>query len=236
LHIIEGKLDLLVLLFETFLILTVFNASSYFGTTTYSKAIDYVGVALTALLLLWVLVSCRFHFGYSTKDLGLTVSSVSRRQWVLVFATMSIFYLIAFVVEIVSPSEIKGEVTLARLFSVAAFTLTFGPIFEELLFRGYLFKRSKEVLKSRVGSDVLASFFSGLAFGFWHYPSPILLFYFNDPIIKVYENLSMFVLAASAVGVILGEIRRRTRSILPGALLHFCGNSMYVIAMALKIF
>jgi len=41
----------LVLFFETFLILVVFNASSYFGTTTYSKSMPSIGVGLTVLLL-----------------------------------------------------------------------------------------------------------------------------------------------------------------------------------------
>ncbi|MHA1833795.1 MAG: hypothetical protein ACTSV7_07375 [Candidatus Baldrarchaeia archaeon] len=37
------------------------------------------------------------------------------------------------------------------------------------------------------------------------------------------------------MGIFLGEIRYRTRSIVLGNILHFCANSMYVVAMALKL-
>lgn len=227
----------LILLLEILLILVVFNASSYFNTTTYAKSIDIVGVALTMFLLFWIWVNSRFHFGYGRNDLGLTVSSVSRRQWTLVFATVFLLYLVAFAVESVFQTEVEGEVTLTRLFFTAVFTLTFGPIFEELLFRGYLFKRSQDAFCFMAGSKLsIASVFSGLAFALWHLPTPIILLYFNDPIIKVYGDLSAFILAASVMGIILGEVRRTTKSILPRAVLHFCANSIYVITVALRLF
>ena len=227
----------LILLFETLLILVVFNASSYFRTTTYVKSIDFIGVALTILLLFWIWMNSRFRFGYGMTDLGLTVSSVSRRQWRVIFTIAFLLYFVAFTTELVFPSEAKGEVTPTRLFLTAVFTLTFGPIFEELLFRGYLFKRSQDALHFKAISKIsIASVFSGLAFGLWHLPTPLILLYFNDPIIKVYENLLAFVLVASVMGIILGEVRRRTKSILPGVFLHVCANSIYVITMALRLF
>ncbi|MFQ6126337.1 MAG: lysostaphin resistance A-like protein [Candidatus Heimdallarchaeota archaeon] len=226
-----------VLLLETILILVVFNASSYFNTTTYSKSIDTVGVALTALLMFWIWGNSRFRFGYDLTDLGLIASSVSRKQWVGVFAIGTLFYLVAFALEVVFPSEIKGDVTLIRLLVAAVFTFTFGPLFEELLFRGYLFKRSQDALPSSPSSKIAAaSLVSGVAFGFWHLPTPLLLLYFHDPIIPVYANLLPFVFFASLLGIFLGEIRHRTRSILPGIFLHFCANSMYVITLVLRLF
>jgi len=181
-------------------------------------------------------VNSRFRFGYGRADLGLTVGSVSRRQWMMVFAVAALLYVVALPMELVFPTQIRGEVTLTRFFLTALFTLTFGPVFEELLFRGYLFKRSLDFLHFEVGSKVsLASIFSGVAFGLWHLPTPLLLLYFNDSIIEVYGNLLMFVLAASVAGMILAEIRRRTKSVLPGAILHFCANSIYVVTVALKL-
>ena len=233
----RNNLRALILLFETMLILIAFNASSYFRTTTYAKSIDFIGVALTIFLLFWIWVNSRFRFGYGMTDLGLTIGSVSRRQWRVIFAIAFLLYFAAFTTELVFPSEVKGEVTLTGLLLTTVFTLTFGPIFEELLFRGYLFKRSQDALQFKVSSRIsLASIFSGLAFGLWHLPTPLMLLYFNDPLIKVYENLLAFVLVASVMGIILGEVRRRTKSILPGATLHFCANSIYVITMALRLF
>jgi len=233
----QKHLHPLILPFETLLILIVFNASSYFRTTTYTKSIDFIGVALTIFLLFWIWMNSRFRFGYGMTDLGLTIRSVSRRQWKIIFAIAFLLYLIAFTTGAVFPSEVKEEVTLTRLFLTAVFTLTFGPIFEELLFRGYLFKRSQDVLHFKAGSKIsIASIFSGLAFGLWHFPTPLMLLYFNDPIIKVYESLLVFVLVASVMGIILGEARRHTKSIFPGAFLHFCANSIYVITIALGLF
>jgi len=64
-----------------------------------------------------------------------------------IFAFGVIFYSLIFVVETLSPTEIRGEVTLFRLFTTAIFTLSFGPVFEELLFRGYLFAGGRVSLR-----------------------------------------------------------------------------------------
>lgn len=227
----------LILLLETLLILVVSNASSYFSTTTYVKSIPSIGVTLTIFSLLWIWLNSRFRFGYGMTDLGLTISSVSRRQWRVILVIALLLYFIAFTMELAFPSNVKGEVTLTRLFLTAVFTLTFGPIFEELLFRGYLFRRSQDALHFKVGSKIsIASIFSGLAFGLWHFPTPLMLLYFNDPVVKLYQSLLVFVLVASAMGILLGEIRRLTKSIMPGVFLHFCSNSIHVITVALRLY
>jgi len=225
----------LILLFETLLILVIFNASSYFGTTTYAKSIYSIGIVLTIFLLSWIWMNSRFHFRYGKADLGLTTNSVSRRHWKVVFVIVVLLYLEAFTAELVFPSEVKGELTLIEFFLTAVFTLTFGPIFEELLFRGYLYKRSYDAFHLKDTKISIASVFSGLAFGLWHLPTPLILIYFNDPIVEIYENLSVFVLVASVMGVILGEVRRRTKSILPGVILHFCANSIYVMTSVIRL-
>jgi len=150
------------------------------------------------------------------------------------------FLLCSFTVELLFPLKIRGEVTLTRLLLTAIFSLTFGPIFGELLFRGYLFKRSYEALHGKVinffGAKIsFAVIFSGIAFGLWHLPSPIILLYFNEPVFEIYKNLWGTVLEATIMGFFLGEMRHYTRSIVPGSILHFCANSMYVVAMALQL-
>jgi len=227
---------LLILFCETLLILVVFNASSYFGTTTYAKSIVPIGFVLTIFLLFWIWMNSRFRFGYGMDNLGLTTDSVSRRHWKVIFVIVVLLYFVGFTAELVFPSEVKGELTLIQLFLIAAFTLTFGPIFEELLFRGYLFKRSQDALQIKDITKIsIASIFSGLAFGFWHLPTPFILIYFSEPIVEVYENLLVFVLVASIMGIVLGEIRRHTKSILPGVILHFCANSIYVMTLVLRL-
>jgi len=115
------------------------------------------------------------------------------------------FLFYSFTVELLFPSEIRGEVTLTRLLLTAIFSLTFGPIFEELLFRGYLFKRSHEALHGSMlnffGVKIpFAAIFSGIAFGLWHFPSPIILLYFNEPVFEIYKNLWGTVLGATIIG------------------------------------
>lgn len=68
------------------------------------------------------------------------------------------------------------------------------------------------------------SIFSGIAFGFWHLPSPIILLYFNEPVLEIYKNLWGTILGATVMGIFLGEIRYRTKSIALGSILHFCAK------------
>lgn len=235
----KNKVRLAMLIGEMLLILIVFNASSYFNTITYTKSINLVGIILMAFLLFWIWVKSKIS-GYKRVDLGLCFGSVSQKQWKLILSFILIFYVIVFVVETLFPSEIKGDVTFIRLFFTVIFTLTFGPVFEELLFRGYLFIRSQDVFQKRSlefssFKISLASIFSGIAFGFWHLPTPMIIGYFNDPIIEIYQGLFGFVLLASIVGIFLGEIRRKTKSLLPGMILHLASNSAYVLAMAMRM-
>jgi len=77
--------------------------------------------------------------------------------------------------------------------------------------------------------------FSSIAFDLWHLPSLIILLYFNEPVFEIYKNLWGTVLEATIMGFFLGEMRHCTRSVVPGSILHFCANFMYVVAMALQL-
>lgn len=224
---------------EILLILIVFNSSSYFSTTTYAKSIDLIGVILTGFLMFWIWANSRI-FGFNKVELGLCSKPVSHRLWKTIFCFVLVFYLVVFAVEILFPSEIKGDITFTRFFSTGIFTLIYGPVFEELLFRGYLFIRSQNFFQKRSLKFLIfqispASIFSGVAFGFWHFPTPIILWFFNDSIIEIYSNLVGFVLFASIIGIFLGEIRRKTRSLLPGMVLHLVANSAYMLSIIMKV-
>jgi len=228
------------LICEALLILLLFNASSFFRTTTYTRSIASMGVLLTLTLIGWIAVASRRLLGYDGVDLGLRMRSVSGGQWLALAVLVLSLYLVAALSETLFPSEFGGDITLRRVAVTAAFSLTFGPGFEEVLFRGYLFKRIHDVSgggSMNVGplEVSFSSLFSGLLFGLWHLPAPILVLYFKDPLAKIYAGLTGVVIAAALMGVIMGEIRRRTGSILPGALLHFCSNSIYVITMASRL-
>lgn len=229
-----------ILIFESFLIVVVFNAGSYFGTTTYARSIVPVGIIMILSLIFWVFISSKLLWIYDRSDLGLQRRTVSRRQWEATALLVLTLYLAALVSESFYPTEFEGEITLNRIAVASSFTLTFGPLFEELLFRGYLFRRIDEVTYSRTLSTgrlevSFASLFSGLLFGLWHLPTPIIVLHFKDPLLRTYSSLAGFVAAASLTGIVMGEIRRRTGSLLPGTLLHFCANSIYVLTMVSRL-
>ena len=178
-----------VLLCEVLLILVVFNASSFFRTTVYARSVTPIGVLLTLALTGWIWISCRLFWGYGRGELGLRARSVSQSRWRALAALVLSLYAVGFLSELFWPTEFEGAITLSRLAITAAFTLTFGPVFEELLFRGYFFRRIQyvacaEVLDLGLIQASFASIFSGLLFGLWHLPTPILIFYFHDPLAK----------------------------------------------------
>ncbi len=229
-----------VLLTEATLIVFVLNASSFFSTMTYTRSVDAVGILLTLTLVVWISLASWLWLGYGRHQLGLQSRSISRRQWLALAAVIISLYIAASFLEWLLPTEFEGRISLWRVVTVAAFTLTFGPVFEEFLFRGYLFTRFHSVTRQRtltIGwlEVSLSSIFSGIAFGLWHLPTPIFVLYFRDPLVDIYQQLAGFIIIASILGILLGEVRRRTGSLLPCILLHLAANSIYVLTMALRL-
>ena len=82
--------------------------------------------------------------------------------------------------------------------------LIFAPIFEELMFRGLIFKNNKPL------GEFFAIIVSGLFFGLWH------------------QNLPQ-VGTTAFMGMFFCFIYLRTKSIFPAMLAHFCNNLVVVI-------
>ncbi|MBR3987873.1 MAG: CPBP family intramembrane metalloprotease [Clostridia bacterium] len=82
--------------------------------------------------------------------------------------------------------------------------LIFAPIFEELMFRGLIFKNSKPL------GELFAIIVSGLFFGLWH------------------QNLPQ-VCTTAFMGMFFCFIYLKTKSIFPCILAHFCNNLVVVI-------
>ncbi|MSR57979.1 MAG: CPBP family intramembrane metalloprotease [Planctomycetaceae bacterium] len=103
-----------------------------------------------------------------------------------------------------------------RLFPAAIVVLAVAVIpalFEEAFFRGFLFgalRRSTTARTAIIGS--------ALAFGFFHAITP-------NPLAA--ERL----LSSTLTGIVLGWVRWRTGSVLPGLLLHACHNGLLVLLM-----
>jgi membrane protease YdiL (CAAX protease family) len=103
----------------------------------------------------------------------------------------------------------KYPVILA-IFGIMAVTV--APLFEELLFRGFL-----QPLFSKTFGFVAGILITGLLFGLLHSIQ--------------YKNVWQYVAAVSFVGIVLGAVRYRTGSIIPSTLMHACYNSVAAIGI-----
>ncbi len=107
-----------------------------------------------------------------------------------------------------------SPVSLALLGIVA---VTVGPLFEELLFRGFI-----QPLLSRTFGIAAGILLTALLFGSLHGPE--------------YAWAWQYVAAVSLVGVVLGIVRAWTNSIIPATIIHGCYNAAFVIALAVSKF
>lgn len=108
---------------------------------------------------------------------------------------------------------------LTGLMLFAVFTFVFGPLAEEIGWRGYLMDcwKPKGILVYGVGI--------GLIWTLWHLPMFFIEgTYQNSLLLKGAIPIICFALSTIALGVIIGYITKRTGSILPAILFHFSIN------------
>ena len=100
-------------------------------------------------------------------------------------------------------------------FSLFLLTITavlFAPLFEEMFFRGFL-----QPLLSRSLGVPAGVLLTALLFGGLHSAE--------------YLNAWQYVAAITVVGIVLGTVRARTNSIVPGAVMHGCFNLVSMCAL-----
>jgi hypothetical protein len=97
------------------------------------------------------------------------------------------------------------------IFGVMAVTI--APLFEELLFRGFI-----QPLLSRTFGAAIGILLTALLFGSMHAPE--------------YAWAWQYVAAVSLVGVVLGWVREKADSIIPSTVMHGSYNAIFVIALA----
>ncbi len=99
----------------------------------------------------------------------------------------------------------------AALALLGPMAVTIAPFFEELFFRGFL-----QPLLSRSLGIIAGISITAIAFGSLHAPE--------------YDWAWQYALIITLVGAVLGWIRARTGSIIPGTVLHACYNAVFVVA------
>ncbi len=92
-----------------------------------------------------------------------------------------------------------------------AVTMLFAPIYEELIFRGWIFGELNKH-HSAVKSVALTS----LLFGLWHLKN---IFY-----LETHDLMYQMVYAGLILGPILAWIALRSKSVWPGVILHYLNN------------
>lgn len=106
-----------------------------------------------------------------------------------------------------------------RLITFALVTLVFGPLAEEIGWRGYLLDKWKEKGLLTYGVGI------GLIWAIWHLPMFFIFgTYQNTLLHQGFAPVFSFGLSTVALGVILGEFAKKSGSILPAILLHFMVN------------
>jgi len=176
--------------------------------------LQYVGVAFSAILI---------FYRTRKKTTGLTLKNCFRKpemsagwiaKWTIIAVAFS--YISNFVTLIISsimsllfgteykPLDMDFGDTGFAYFTLALAVSIYAPLFEELLFRGAVY-RNNEILGQKFAMIV-----TGISFGLWH------------------MNFTQ-VIYASVIGCFACFLYAKTRSIIPCIILHFIINTISVI-------
>jgi hypothetical protein len=104
---------------------------------------------------------------------------------------------------------IKTPLSMALLAITAVF---FAPLFEEMMFRGFLQPLLSRTLGVAAGIALTAILFGGLH-------------------ASEYQGAWQYVAAITLVGIALGIVRAKTKSIIPGTVMHGCFNAVSVVGL-----
>ena len=116
--------------------------------------------------------------------------------------------------QVPSPVEsLMGSPALLAVFGVMAVTV--APLFEELLFRGFI-----QPLLSRTFGVAAGILITAVMFGSLHAPE--------------YSFAWQYAVAVSLVGAVLGWVRFASNSIIPSTVMHGSYNAVFVIALAVS--
>jgi membrane protease YdiL (CAAX protease family) len=206
------KLVVTYLLIQTFVGLLVgvvsqLAAKSFHADEVYVRQMLFAPSLLLSLVLMFVVLQV-FHFLPRNKERWSFIS------WKYALLTILIGFCAVFIMDCLTsylewiPDWMKQtfDTMSTNPFGIIAITLA-GPLLEELLFRGAILRTLLEKY-----SPKYAILWSAVLFGVSHLnPSQII--------------------AAFVMGLLLGAVYYRTRSIIPGLIIHIVNNSVSVLCM-----
>lgn len=184
------------------------------------------GASPSIIGLIFVLLSGDRGYIYSFLHRIVRLGKLERKGAAVLFALVpTVTVLSAYINQLFTsgpPDWSKLSVYLkdpAGLIAFAAFTLVFGPLAEELGWRGYLLDCWKDKGIWVYGAGI------GLIWSIWHLPMFFIAgSYQNALLMQGAEPVLCFALSTIALGVIIGEVTKRTDGILTAILFHFMIN------------
>ena len=182
-------------------------------------AMSSVGMSLAAMGPLFMAVVLRKWTGQGWDNAGLRLRFRQSKRW-YAFSLLYTPILIVFVATIavilgvaqVVPDHTSAINSMLLTLGITLVPMSFLSIGEEFGWRGYL----EPILWSVNKHIVLNHIFTGVVWGFWHFP--ILLFAPSSETNPV--QLLMVVLGCVGLAIIYGQMRLRSGSVWPCVVLH----------------
>jgi membrane protease YdiL (CAAX protease family) len=190
-------------------------------------AMSSVGMSLAAMGPLFMAVVLRKWTGQGWDNAGLRLRFRQSKRWYtfsLLYTPMLIVF-VATIAVILGVAQVVPDHTAAINSMLLTLGITLVPMFilsigEEFGWRGYL----EPILWSVNKHTVLNHIFTGVVWGFWHFP--ILLFAPSSETNPV--QLLMVVLGCVGLAIIYGQMRLRSGSVWPCVVLHAISNATLI--------
>jgi uncharacterized protein len=175
---------------------------------------------LVLYLFIYICFFLVFKFRYDKPVFGsLGWRGTAVHPVVLVVSGMALAIAVSLLAKVIHTPQVKSpidEITKTP-FSLAVFAVmavTIAPLFEELLFRGFI-----QPLLSRTFGVVAGVVLTAVLFGALHAPE--------------YSWAWQYALAVSIAGAVFGWVRARTQSIIPGTIMHGSYNLVFIVGLIL---
>jgi len=207
------------LFFLIFYLVWIVRATWFYSAVDLSIASDSWRLVFSIVVkfILWVLPAIGLLLWFDKENplsaLAIT-TPIKWKNWMVAFVVSIMYFVVVFIVEYftshrtllpliqASPSKLLG----------ALIAVSFSPIAEELLFRGYVLHKLEENLSFTKANLLQAFLFTAMHLPNWMWTG-------GWQISLVIISLGVFL-----VGLLLGWVRKRTNSIFPPIIVHIVNN------------
>jgi len=207
------------LFFLIFYFVWIVRATWFYSAVDLSIASDSWRLVFSIVVkfILWVIpvIGLLIWFDKENPLSALAITtSIKWKDWAFAFGVSVLYFVVVFVVEYFTSHRTLLPLMQAppsELLSTLI-TISFSPIVEELLFRGYVLHKLEENFSFRKANLLQAFLFTAMHLPNWIWTGGL-------QISLVATSLGVFL-----VGLLLGWVRKQTNSIFPPILVHIVNN------------